>query len=130
MRWQDAVFLLVPGVEALRWGVSPSRRVLGAVAAGAAFVVAFSPQMVVWSVLYGQALAIPQGPSFMQWTSPHLLAVLFSDNHGLFSWAPMLAPAAVGLALALRRQPAWRLEDSRQFRCKSKLLITGDSSCP
>jgi hypothetical protein len=65
--------------------------------------------MIVWQVLYGQPLAVPQGPSFMQWTSPHPLLVLLSDNHGLFSWAPLLVLSTVGLVLFIRNHPdaAW-----------------------
>lgn len=109
MRWQDAVLLLVPLIEAARWRAPLQRRALAGICAGLAFSAAFSPQMIVWTVLYGQPLAIPQGPAFMRWTSPQLWPVLFSDNHGLFSWAPILIPAAIGLIVALRRQPSWRL---------------------
>jgi hypothetical protein len=108
MRWQDAIFLVVPLVEVLRWQRSLPARLLAAVAAGAAFLLVFSPQMVVWTVLYGQPFAIPQGPSFMQWASPHPFAVLFSDRHGLFSWAPILVPATIGLVVSMVRRPAWR----------------------
>jgi hypothetical protein len=31
------------------------------------------------------------------WSAPHWLAVLFSSNHGLFSWTPLLAVALIGL---------------------------------
>jgi hypothetical protein len=109
MRWQDAVFLLVPLIEILRWREPSVRRAAALAAAGAAFVVVFSPQMAVWTVLYGQPLAIPQGPSFMQWTNPQLAAVLLSDNHGLLSWAPILTLALTGLAVALFKTPTWRL---------------------
>ncbi len=105
MRWQDAVFLIVPFSEILGWRASWRTR-LGALAAAAlAWVVVFSPQLVVWHVLYGQAFAIPQGPSFMQWTSPHLADVLFSTNHGLFTWTPIVALAIVGLGVLVRREP-------------------------
>jgi hypothetical protein len=109
MRWQDAILLVVPAIEALRWQESPTRRLYALAAVALAFVAAFLPQMIVWTVLYGQPFAIPQGPSFMRWTSPHLIDVLFSDNHGLFSWAPLLLPALFGLVTLLRREPAWRL---------------------
>src|SRR4029077_19640655 len=33
------------------------------------------------------------------WRSPYFLAVLFSSEHGLFSWTPLLLLAAAGLAL-------------------------------
>lgn len=106
MRWQDALFIAVPLIEAARWPVSMTKRATGAVAVGAGFLLAFSPQMIVWTVLYGQPLALPQGPSFMQWTTPHPFLVLFSDNHGLFTWAPLLLPATIGLVTWLRREPS------------------------
>jgi hypothetical protein len=43
--------------------------------------------------------------SAWSWRSPFFLAVLFSANHGLFSWTPILLFAAAGLFLFWRRQP-------------------------
>jgi hypothetical protein len=40
------------------------------------------------------------------WGSPWFLAVLFSANHGLFSWTPLLLIATAGLFLFCRRFPA------------------------
>jgi hypothetical protein len=40
------------------------------------------------------------------WRSPWFLALLFSANHGLFSWTPILLVATVGLFLFWRRFPA------------------------
>jgi len=39
------------------------------------------------------------------WTSPVLLRVLFSADHGLLSWTPVLIPAILGLFLFWRRDP-------------------------
>ncbi len=39
------------------------------------------------------------------WFSPYFLAVLFSSNHGLLSWTPILLLAIVGLFLFWRREP-------------------------
>jgi hypothetical protein len=39
------------------------------------------------------------------WKSPVFLKVLFSANHGLFSWTPLLAIACLGLILASIRMP-------------------------
>lgn len=39
------------------------------------------------------------------WSSPMFLKVLFSSNHGLFSWTPLLAIACLGLILAAIRIP-------------------------
>jgi hypothetical protein len=71
--------------------------VLDLIAIVAGWALAFSPQMAIWSALYGAPLALPQGPSFLQWSSPHPFLVLFSDNHGLFTWAPLLLLSLVGL---------------------------------
>ena len=40
------------------------------------------------------------------WRSPWFLALLFSANHGLFSWTPLLLIATGGLFLFCRRFPA------------------------
>jgi hypothetical protein len=39
------------------------------------------------------------------WRSPYFLAVLFSSEHGLFSWTPLLLLATVGLVFFKRREP-------------------------
>jgi len=104
MRWQDAIFALIPAFDALTWRAPAGKRLQALLAAGAAWVVVFSPQMVVWNALYGQPFAIPQGPSFMQWGSPFLLSVLFSVSHGLFTWAPILVPSVWGLIAWARRE--------------------------
>lgn len=103
MRWQDALFLALPIYETLRSAGSWRRRAAGMAAASAGWAIVFSPQMAVWHTLYGRWLALPQGPSFMRWTGPRLLDVLFSDNHGLLSWAPVIAVALVGLAIFTAR---------------------------
>jgi hypothetical protein len=115
VRWQDAVFLVVPLVDAV-WQAAEDRptrpvgRTLSDFAArmtacGVAALVAFSPQVLVWQVLYGQWLAMPQGSGWMQWASPHVVKVLFSDWHGLFTWTPVLLLAVAGLAWLWPRAP-------------------------
>jgi hypothetical protein len=106
MRWQDAVFVVVPLLEIVRWRTDWRTKLTAAAAMTAAWLAVFSPQMIVWDVLYGQPLALPQGPSFMRWTTPHLIAVLVSDNHGLFSWAPIVVLSVLGLVTFARRLPA------------------------
>jgi hypothetical protein len=39
------------------------------------------------------------------WRSPFFFAVLFSSNHGLFAWTPILFFATVGLIVFWRRKP-------------------------
>jgi hypothetical protein len=106
MRWQDALFLSVPILESFVRDMRWRDRLLNVVLAGTGWVFAFSPQIMVWWVLYDQPLAVPQGPSFMHWTAPHLLDVLVSFNHGLFSWTPLVVFGVAGLASACVRRGA------------------------
>jgi hypothetical protein len=78
-----------------------------AVAAGAAALAVFSPQIVAWKVLYGRLLILPQGRGFMDWSSPHLWDTMISADHGLFTWTPILLLGLVGLALMLRDAPVF-----------------------
>jgi hypothetical protein len=117
MRWQDALLCLIVAVDVLRWRTDWSTRLSALAPSALACLVVFAPQMVVWMVLYGQPFAIPQGPAFMQWTSPHPIAVLFSDNHGLLTWAPLLLLSLFGL---------WRwLGESRGLRWPVIAVIVG-----
>ena len=107
MRWQDAVLLAIPVVEAAwhqRHG-GAARNLARATAAAAAAAAVFLPQMAVWSVLYGSPIVIPQGSGFMRWTDPALWSVLFSDNHGLLTWTPIVALSLAGLVPLTRRYP-------------------------
>ena len=104
MRWQDGVLLLVPMIEAV-WRRTPRSAAARMIVSAAAAVLAFVPQMIVWQRLYGHAFTIPQGAAFMRWTQPAGWSVLFSDNHGLFTWTPVIAVAVVGLVPLWRRAP-------------------------
>jgi len=103
MRWQDAILIGVPIWEALRARAGGIAGIVArATAAVAAAAITFAPQSIVWQRLYGHPLTIPQGASFMKWGSPALWQVLVSDNHGLFSWTPVLLLAVAGLAPLVR----------------------------
>ena len=107
MRWQDVILIALPVLEIV-WhlranGARTALVQLGATAAGT--VVGFLPQMIVWTILYGAPFTIPQGPGFMRWAEPALIPVLFSDNHGLVSWTPVIALSLVGLFWLYRRSP-------------------------
>ena len=147
VRWQDAVFLVVPFSDAVLHafagapspgeaarGGSPSglqpessetgRRpgwrqlVINLAACGAGALLAFSPQMLVWMVLFGRPFVVPQGGEFMQWGAPHLFSVLFSDWRGLFTWTPVLALSAVGLV------PLWRRQRSLAIGMIAALILS------
>ena len=107
MRWQDAILLAVVACDAVaaRRSIGLAGIVARLAVAGAAAAVAFAPQSIVWQTLYGHPFTIPQGSSFMKWGTPALWQVLVSDNHGLFSWTPILLLATAGLVPLIRRVP-------------------------
>jgi hypothetical protein len=107
VRWQDALVLLLPVAETA-YDVQSKRVSFAAACArlaalGAAAAVAMIPQFLAWQAIYGTPLLIPQGSGFMRWSQPAILDVLFSLNHGLFSWTPALLLAGAGLPLLVKR---------------------------
>lgn len=73
---------------------------------GLVVVLSLLPTFITRYYVYGSIFASGYLPlSEWSWRSPYLLAVLFSANHGLFSWTPILLFAAAGLFLFWRRQP-------------------------
>jgi hypothetical protein len=115
IRWQNALFALLPACDALADLVAAARRSDRAalnrtLRAGALFTacaaIAFLPQMIAWRSIYGTWLAIsPVGPE-IRWTDPHLADILWSSRNGLFSWSPVLYLATIGLGLFAWRTPA------------------------
>jgi hypothetical protein len=107
VRWQDAIVLLLPAWELVdaarrhRRATSATIHGIGLLAAGLA--VGILPQLFAWSAIYGTYLTMPQGGSFMRWSEPAVLPVLFSTNHGLFLWTPALLVATAGLGWLWRR---------------------------
>ena len=107
VRWQDVIILVLPLSE-LAWAVAKGRSRLATSALHACVmfggvVIMLLPQFFAWHAIYGHFLLMPQGAGFMQWTSPALLAVLFSLRHGLFSWTPAVLVAVLGLYHLVRR---------------------------
>jgi hypothetical protein len=74
---------------------------------GAVVLVSLLPTFLTRYVVYGGFLQTGYVPiSQWAWRSPWFLALLFSANHGLFSWTPLLLIATAGLFLFWRRFPA------------------------
>jgi hypothetical protein len=124
VRWQDATLFALPALDAVvlfarwrgAWLPRAGRAGMRLVAAGAAALVAFAPQIVVWQIIYGQPILVPQGGEFMRWSDAALLSVLFSDQHGLLTWTPIVALALAGLV------PLWR-HDARVAGAVTVLLL-------
>ena len=89
-------------------GSSPIRQLLTANLVYALVVLfAFSPTLITRKIIYGSVLNFGAYSRVeWKWTSPDLLAVLFSSDHGLLSWTPILIVAVLGLFLLYRRERA------------------------
>lgn len=73
-----------------------------------ATILALTPTLITKSVIYGKVLesGYPRFGSW-SWASPKILAVLFSADHGLLSWTPVLLPALIGLMFLARTSPTF-----------------------
>jgi hypothetical protein len=99
IRYQDATLLLIPLLDL---ATRPSRgwraRVRSAVAVGAGALVAFTPQLVANTLVFGDPLVTGYaGEGFLYLQSPWLIFSLLSAEAGLFRWAPIAAVAVAGL---------------------------------
>jgi hypothetical protein len=116
--YPNAILLILPGMESLRayWShfqeSSATRNSLAFVLArdalfAAALILALSPTFLSRWIVYGSVLESGYIPvRDWHWTSPVVGSVLFSSDHGLFSWTPVLALACVGLVFFWLRE-AW-----------------------
>jgi len=110
VRHQDGVIALVPLGE-LAWRVargetSLTRGLRDLAVFTIVVVCCLSPQLVMWQVIYGTALTVPQGSSWFNWWQLHVVEVLFSTRHGLLSWHPIYVFALFGLIPLFRRERA------------------------
>ena len=110
VREQDLFVAIGPAVDWAWTWAGPARArdgerrrlALGLLAAGAAFLVAYLPQLVAYTALNGYP-----GPSRlvarkMNWLAPHGLSVLVSPRHGFFFWTPLALAALAGLVMLAR----------------------------
>lgn len=120
--YPNGIFLLVPLIEAAQQYLADFRPGAGQLADAArrfrwhvlyvvAFVFALLPTLISRQIIFGSPFHTGYdavGP--WRWTSPVLLRVLFSSDHGLLVWTPVLALALVGLFLFLRVDRAFALK--------------------
>ena len=118
----NGVFLLIPLIEAiLRYRKefeSPDGRAHGFVKLAAfhllytaAFVVGVLPTLITRWIIFGSLLqtGYPTAASW-NWNSPFLWSVLWSADHGLLSWTPILIFALFGLLLFRRADRSFAAE--------------------
>src|SRR5690242_16326150 len=119
VRKQDVLFLAIPFVEAVMtsWAALQARVAVivpilrrwvpGMGMMGLAAVVLFIPQLIAYKVITGRFEPSRVVSGKFTWTSPNFLNVLFSPEHGLVPWTPVLGVALVGLVLLWRKD--WML---------------------
>lgn len=119
MRWQLATFAILPALEMV-WLARGNPKRTGqflalAILAAIGSVIGFIPQMVAWSVVYGQPLLNPHHTK-PDWTAPEFWRVLASPDRSLFYWTPAALFGAIGLFAASRPQ--------RPGSAQSRFLLT------
>ncbi|HEX3480335.1 MAG TPA: hypothetical protein VHT91_35195 [Kofleriaceae bacterium] len=107
-RPQLALWALVLPVAAIddvrrRGAVGVGRLAARWAAGAAAAALVVLPQLAAWKLLYGAWYVVPQGPGFLRWDAPAWSEALFSSRNGLFPWAPLYAPMAIGVIALARR---------------------------
>lgn len=110
--FMNGVFLVLPLVESLiaYWSFLKARDHLasGPLLAGnicflLVTILAFLPTLITRHIIFGGFLRFGSYTVLpWDWTAPNWRSVLFSSEHGLFSWTPILALAVAGLFLAPR----------------------------
>lgn len=102
IRQQEILIIFVPIVVALfspnfSLGKIPIVRLI--LLFVASFLLAFSVQMIVWKILTGSFVVYSYSDSgqFFNFASPKLFSVLFSSNHGLLAWHPIILICLIGL---------------------------------
>lgn len=109
-RLQNVVFLVPLAYELLvdwRHRANSNPRVWRqtarfSVATGLALIVALIPQFLLWRILYGDRW-MPPYSGYFNFLDPHVMRVLFSANHGLFTWTPVVAIGLLGFGRLRRR---------------------------
>jgi hypothetical protein len=72
----------------------------------ATLIVCMLPTLVTRYFVYGSPFASGYIPlKDWAWRSPYFLAVLFSSEHGLLVWTPVIALACIGVVIFALRQP-------------------------
>lgn len=111
MYWISALVLLLPVFTfgrlllAVLRGPAEQRKarlrtqVAGGAVAAALLILAFSPQLIAWKVIYGSFLAIPHGNDYIRPREFQGLKLLFSHLYGLLPWTPAYFAGLCGLAL-------------------------------
>lgn len=112
--YPNAILLIFPALETAmlirasrlgsRINVTVQNLALGFGVFLAAFLVSLLPTFVTRQIIYGSPFETGYPPVWgWSWSSPVLFKVLFSSDHGMFSWTPVLLLSVIGLVFLVRR---------------------------
>jgi len=106
----NGVFLLIPLVESIHGFVNSLRLKDGAAALNrfgvnlvylATFSIAILPTLITRKIIFGGMLRFGAYTALpWNWHAPYWLSVLFSSDHGMLTWTPLLGFALLGLFLS------------------------------
>ncbi len=109
--YANIALLLFPLLESLRsyrreWksahrGLALRWLIIGNVIYAVMTMLAFLPTLITKQIIFGHALDFGYGGEEI-WTAPTFLQVLFSSDHGLLTWTPIIILALAGLVLLYR----------------------------
>jgi hypothetical protein len=71
------------------------------------FMVALLPTLISRQIIFGNPLRTGYAAESFNWKSPELWNVMFSWDHGMLSWTPILVVAVIGLALFCQMDPSF-----------------------
>jgi hypothetical protein len=95
-----------PSTNPSSGSISVARLVASHLLFGVIVILCLWPTFITRYVIYGSPLESGYIPlSDWAWRSPYFLSVLFSSDHGLFVWTPVVILAVAGLFVFRRRQP-------------------------
>jgi hypothetical protein len=108
VREQDVFFLGGPALDLVLMlasdlrspassGASARRRIVAAFACAVTAAIVYMPQVLAYIAINGHVGPSHHVANKMTWWSPHGLAVVFSTEHGLVFWTPLVIPALAGL---------------------------------
>jgi hypothetical protein len=113
--YPNVILLIFPALEILNLGGATRRESVQLIVPirklalnCSVFIVLFFasllPTFITRQIIYGNSFETGYPAIWTwNWTSPVLLKVLFSSDHGMFSWTPVLIFAVVGLPFLIKR---------------------------
>lgn len=109
-RYQNGLFMILPLIEISErlWGsqkkiLDLSKYLRTGLIYLSGFLLAILPQLIVWKIIYGDYFVYSYGSEGFDANLKPFYNVLFSTNHGLITWTPLIFFCLVGLAYFIQK---------------------------